>query len=76
MRRLRTSAITIVPVRTNTVLHLPLAAAVSASRLENLAYYSFDSSQCGLTKTGIDFAAGVLLFGSWCPRDSKGLASG
>src|SRR3989442_15294358 len=31
---------------------------------------------CGLIKTGIDLAAGVLLFRSWWAKGSRGLVSG
>jgi hypothetical protein len=34
------------------------------------------SPHCGLTNTGIDFAAGVLLFTSWWAKASNGLVSG
>ena len=58
----------------------PTAVAANMSRLDIILHYSYGWGQnppswkfeafaairhCGLTKTGIDFAAGVLLFRSW-----------
>src|SRR5258705_5222819 len=69
----------------------PAAVAANISRLDIMlstplcwtggarassALNSMHIPHCGLTRTGIDLAAGVLLFRSWWANGSNGLVSG
>src|SRR5690242_3445605 len=67
---------------------VPAALAARISRLDIMARCSLGwmdggvarsrstLPHCGLTRTGIDLAAGVLLFRSWWAKGSNGLVSG
>src|SRR4030081_3713652 len=66
------------------VITAPAAVAASTSRLDIMTNDSslrdgtvmFVASNCGLTRTRIVLAAGVLLFRSWWDNGSNGLVSG